>query len=751
MNGRWKQLGLVAGWMLLWMAAVVFWLEPAQRIEARIERIGDQASSGVQIFVDDGLGFREELSARAAFPAGPIQATRTLTLELDRPPIALRIDPLERPGKVEIQSLRVIWGDQILELREDLGSHLQLSGDLQVIPAEPGAGLHLLSTGGDPQLILDLSAFAEDQRPRLPTPGLSAFWLWISGAFLLALALDPGSRLGRLAPIGAPLGGVLAVHARALESWWIRDDPCLLASVEAHGISAHFWNPEVWRSLSGNVLMPWQLFSLGTDAQLFGLEPRFFYLHQVVSLCLLLLVFDRLLDLCGLEPLARTLATTLLTLSPAAFALSQQLMNRHYLEGAVLAVLALGLYLVAVDRNHLGVAALGAVAYLAATTAKEVFVPLVLVLPLIPRGTVRARWRSLGPFLVAAGLYAPWRWLMLGGANVLSGYADRGGDSNTNPLDRAPLWLGLGESWMLVLLIAGAVACGAYLWTRSRWRLWGIAALGVVAAPLVPVASELASRHFFLPAMLGSAAFAATLTGASRETRWLRIVFTLALLLFSLRALVSSRIWQEHPRTLEHYRAEGEFLWTSEEAGFLLTTLPDSGYARCLLQLREGRRAEGPGFCGDPCWCPSTFPTEPRWSFAGGRIERIEPGQAGECSVEAPLSVALRYHPDQHRMSWEFGPWTPADGIFEVLLISSVQRPEVSIPVPIVPRGSAPYALDGPSRWLVKFRSNEGWQTFSPVLTLDPAENPEVAYERNGPTSLPSGNAEDSQEFGVVP
>ncbi len=751
MSRRWQRPGLVAGWMLLWMTAVSFWLEPAQRIEVRIERSSDQANSGVQLFVDDGRGFREDLSARVLFPAGRTPSTRTLTLELERPPVAIRIDPLDRPGRVEIHSLRVAWNDQELELREDLGSRLRLSGDIQAIPAELGAGIHLLSTGDDPQLILDLSPLGEARRSQIPAPEPSAFWLWVSGGLLLALALDPRSRLGRLAPIGAPLGGILALHVRALESWWIRDDPCLLASIEAHGIAAHFWNPEVWRSLSGNVLMPWQLFSLGTDAWLFGLEPRFFYLHQVAALCVLLLVFDRLLDLCGLEPLARTLATTLLVLSPAAFAISQQLMNRHYLEGAVLAVLAFGLYLVAVDRNHLGIATLGAGAYLAATTAKEVFVPLVVVLPLVPRGTGRARWRNVVPYLVVGGLYASWRYLMLGGANVLSGYAERGGDSTASPLAHIPLWLGLGDGWMLALLVAAAVACGVYLWTRSRWRLWGLAALGVVVVPLLPVASELASRHFFLPALLGSAAFATVLTGACRETRWLRVALTLVLLLVSLRALVSSKIWLEHPRTLEHYRAEGEFLWASDEAGFLLTTLPDSGYARCLVQLREERRGEGPGFCGDPCWCRSTFPAEPQWSFAGGRIEALESGHTGDCSVEAPLSVTLRYHPDQHRMSWAFGPWAATDGTFEVLLISSVQRPEVSIPVPIVPRGSAPYALDGPSRWLVKYRSNEGWQTYSPVLTLDPAQTSEVFYEWSRPADLPTEAVGSSREFGVVP
>lgn len=751
MSQRWRHLGLAASWILLWLAAVSIWLEPRQQIEVEVELTGDQAAGTLQLFVDDGSGFREALSARASFPAGPSKISRTLRLDLDEPPAAVRIDPLERPGKIDIHRLRVTWGGQELELLEDLPEVLRLNGELRSVPALPGTGLHLLSTGGDPQMTVDVSSLGGSPSSSFPVPGLPAVLLWAAGGFLLALALDPHSHIGRLGSFAAPLCSVLALHIQALEAWWIRDDPCLLASVEAHGIGAHFWNPDVWRGLSGNVLMPWQLFSLGTDAWLFGLEPRFFYLHQILAFCMLLLAFDRLLSHCRLERFERTLATTLLALSPTAFAVTQQLMNRHYLEGAVLAVVALGLYLAAVERNHLGLAALGAATYLAATTAKEVFVPLVLVLPFVPRGDIRARWRNLGPYLATAALYVPWRWHMLGGANVLSGYAERGESSTPGSLARIPLWLGLGESWMLALLAFGMVSCGAYFWARSRWGLWGLATLVVVAAPLVPVISELAGRHFFLPALLGSAAFATMLAGTSREKKWLRAGLTLALLLFSLRALVHSKIWQEHPRTLEHYRAEGEFMWTSESPGMLLTTLPDSGYARCLARLRESRRGLGPGFCGDPCWCPSEFPAETLWTFEAGRIERLAGRETGGCAVDAPLSVSLRYHPDQHRMSWDFGPWAAADGTFEVLLVSSAQRPEVSVPVPIVRRGSSPYALDGPSHWLIKFRSKEGWQTFSPILTLDPSLDPEVFFERKEPEAWLLESAEDPQKFGVVP
>ena len=84
--------------------------------------------------------------------------------------------------------------------------------------------------------------------------------------------------------LGVPVAVLLVFQARVSSWWWVGDDPCLLLSVVRHGGLAHFWSPEVWRPLSGTLLMPWLLGSLALDETLFGLDPRGYYLHQLVSL-----------------------------------------------------------------------------------------------------------------------------------------------------------------------------------------------------------------------------------------------------------------------------------------------------------------------------------------------------------------------------------------------------------------------------------------------------------------------------------
>ena len=67
---------------------------------------------------------------------------------------------------------------------------------------------------------------------------------------------------------------------------------------------------------------------------------------------------------------------------------------------------------------------LGGGAYLAACSAKEVFVPLVFVLPFLPIGDAKARFRNLHPYLLALAVYLPWRAWMLGPSHLLAGYGN---------------------------------------------------------------------------------------------------------------------------------------------------------------------------------------------------------------------------------------------------------------------------------------------------------------------------------------
>ncbi len=92
--------------------------------------------------------------------------------------------------------------------------------------------------------------------------------------------------------------------------------------------------------------------------------------------------------------------------SPLAY-ISEQLMTRHCIEGLVLALMSLYMFTRCLNKPAIGAWAASVGCYLLAVTCKEVYVPLVLLLPFIPRGPVRARLRLL---YFAGLMLAPFRW-----------------------------------------------------------------------------------------------------------------------------------------------------------------------------------------------------------------------------------------------------------------------------------------------------------------------------------------------------
>ena len=116
------------------------------------------------------------------------------------------------------------------------------------------------------------------------------------------------------------------------------------------------------------------------------------------------------------------------------------------------------------------------------------------------------------------------------------------------------------------------------------------------------------------------------------------------------------------------------------------------------------------------------------WRADGGRIAAAEPRRA-PCAEERELWVGMDYDRRAGRLAWRMGPY--GDGVYQILLVTGEDRPQVSAPVPLASAGEAPIALTEPFRYVAKYRSPAGWQTYSPVLTLDPAVG-HLRWERPG-------------------
>ncbi len=540
---------------------------------------------------------------------------------------------------------------------------------------------------------------------------------------LIALQLDLGRRSSRgrirdAIALSAPLGLFWALHHPALDSWWIRDDPCHLTLILDHGI----WRPFV--SAIGFFLTPLLGFSLGLDFSLFGPEPGAFYGHQLLSFSVLIVAGYAFLR-AYLTPAGAGLALALFVVSTPAFAVARLLMNRHYLEGLTLALVGLLLYRRSVDGDRFPLAILGAACYLLATTAKEVFVPLVVLLPFVASGDLRRRWRHALPFVAATGSYGIWRLTMLGWSNSLSGYGALGGEFRLSALLEVPRLLGLAEPWRLVVAIGAGAAAVLVLGRRSRSSALALGAgLVALAAPLIPVAARLEPRHLFLWAFAGASILAAAFVppkalGGDRYVL-LRALGGMLLLVLALASLARSDFRRHLGPALDQHRGEGSFVLEDSRQGLLLTTVNHSTFLQCLAQLRRDvlGKPGGPGFCGDACYCSERFPGERRWRYADGRL--VEDPAGADCTIagDRALEIDLAHDRAGKRMSWTFGPYP--EGSYQVLLISGAKAPGVSIPVALPRQGSMPYWLFEPLRFVVRYRSPEGWQTYSAVYTVEP-------------------------------
>ena len=284
---------------------------------------------------------------------------------------------------------------------------------------------------------------------------------------------------------------IIAVLFYTLPSgYWRADDPAiLLHAMRSKGLTA-FYDPADWQKLSVSNLTPWLTLSFKLDLWVAGLSPKFFYLHSMASLGLVAgaaYVLNRL----WLAPLWAFLSVALFLVGAPTASVTELLMTRHYLEGLLFALLSVIAFVRAIRLQSLPWALAGALAYALAATAKEIYVPLVLVVPLIPPvGRISSRLRLVAPYFVVAALYVLWRQYMLGA--MVGGYADsqsvfsmQSASGMLTALSHFPVWL-FGSGWSLpMLLLVSALAVAAYK-NPAAIAVFVVLALAVIV-PLIPL------------------------------------------------------------------------------------------------------------------------------------------------------------------------------------------------------------------------------------------------------------------------
>jgi len=401
-------------------------------------------------------------------------------------------------------------------------------------------------------------------------------------------------------------------YSNHLNAWWLADDPALLQAVVEHGIFPHFYASEVWRQVSPANLTPWLIASLGIDWHFFQLDPFGYYLHHFLAFFLVLSVSYIFLN-HYFSPVVTSFALSLFVLSTPIAHLLQFLMVRHYLEGLGLAIAALLFYLKALRTQQQRWLWLSSGCYLLAITAKEIYVPLVVLLPFFPESTWRKRINYLIPFIIIASMYVLWRAEMLQWQRLISGY-----DSSLVPKltmnyvydlpQRFLHSLGWLTTWQITIFSTVFVLFWIILFkqARSAQIIFILVLIALVVMPIIPVLTILDTRYLVLPYFLLCIGFGWSLQFLRMHTPLIiPMSFGLALIAASVQAISSLSFNEMQQR----YRAEGEFILRGD-AGTLVQPIGMYWYYQGLQQLRtkELHLPDSTNICYDPCVCTSNKP-----------------------------------------------------------------------------------------------------------------------------------------------
>ena len=554
----------------------------------------------------------------------------------------------------------------------------------------------------------------------VPPPVRAAFAL--AGVLLVGVAASEKawSRCGRSAwPVHAAAAGVpvvllLALYGSVLGGFFMGDDPAILWACAERGVPAYFVDPSAWRAFSQANFTPWVIASFGADWHVFGLAPLGYYWHQLTSLAIVVVLGYAVVARFH-APWVAALGTCLFVASVPAATTSQWLMTRHYVEGLAFALLAVLLFLAAVARGSTGLAWCAAAAYLAATSAKELYVPLVVVLPFLAAGAWRQRLRSLLPSVAALVIYVAWRMWMLGAAHFLSGYGSLGSGQRGG----IALRLQSATGWTLpvVWAVLGVVLLAHALQRprRGEWPALGTVVLACAAVgPLLPVLGLLEARMLLAVSFLLAVWFAVALSGFARGAIGAAAVVAIgvAALAVCSAAVAGSPPWNDRS-SVGRYRDEGRFMLEQGRPGqTLLSPVGPPWYYKCLGKLRQKvGGGESPSVCYDVCFCKGLTGSA-AVELRGGMLTPLAPTIEGCAGSGAPLSAEMTYDPDG-TLSWRLGPYRVGEwSAFD----------EVGYATIVPPEGATSLWLSEPASFAFRYTSPEGWFAVSPPLVVDPSK-----------------------------
>lgn len=518
-----------------------------------------------------------------------------------------------------------------------------------------------------------------------------------------------------------------ALHGSALDGYWRFDDGANLLFAVQLDPWQYFFSPALTLAQSGANVTPWNAFFYGINLALFGTHLEGHYAHLLALIWAASWASVLLLRLWLPLPFALLGACLFLMGAPTVL-VAQQLMVGHYATGLVFSVLSLLALMHGVRRRRAGLFWLGAGLYLLATTCKEVYVPLVGLVPFLLPGNCRQRLRASLPYLLVAGLYFVWRYSVLG--TLIGGY------STDHPVDalarlqqfaRVPLLLFGDNRWGYLGIAGVAVSIGWAIRLRAfPWRIVLVSLL-LLLAPLLPLTALAAvnapDRYLYAVWWALSMLTAVLLARLARTSR---LAWPLALMIV-LPVLVQyqntrTAIGPDLRMNDTLYRAAmastaGQAILAPAPAQYYAKVLSFAIIAQGILQPGQSRgkiiagdeslediRADDQILAYEPaCDCMRD---------AGARrsdLQRRAAALAGTYVAGKELALRLEYADGCLR--WRFGPYPSGSYMLSAPEISSA---------PITPTGMVPWPRGQQLHLHFIYQAPEGWRARSPDFVFDP-------------------------------
>lgn len=546
-----------------------------------------------------------------------------------------------------------------------------------------------------------------------------------------------------------------AIHKSALHGYWRFDDGFHLNFVALYSPWQYFLQPSVMLVQSYANVTPYNALFYEINLAFFGMEPRWHYVHLIVILAATAFSTYRLMRLWQ-EPVVALLCAILFLGGLPTLHVAQQLMTGHYATGLLFSVLSLHSFTLGVRQNRLGFVVLGAALYLLATTCKEVYVPLLLVLPAIPVGDMRSRVKASLPYLAVAGLYTLWRYAVLG--QLMGGYIATpvGHQEQFRQLFSVPLlmagWLNGVDTTAFFLsrgglnLIAGlailALIAIATFRKRIVWTLVGVS-IPLILIPLQPLTGNPgineADRYLFL-AWWACSVLLATLLGSLRDVGVEYVAkcasgVGFVALLFNAQMMEHQRITPRLAKedtlyqTVMHMNSKTALMPPPPNQDSYRKLLSGARQAAALLEIGTKDSAKFAVDKASLCEYTEQGNTILEFDEACGCVKDVTSkleaslakllGRAMNSISGVPLRAKLTFR--NTKLQWDLGPFD--DGVYSVVFGSS--------PTKVPAHGGIPWAGKESLRFKLSHESSDGKMAISPFLEFDMTKQSEFRWEGN--------------------